>query len=148
MCGISGVVGLKDISSELFESIRNLEYRGYDSCGVAVMNRGHLLVKKNTGGVEDFYRKNDVLRHKGKAGIAHTRWATHGTVTAENTHPHVSCDGHFAVVHNGIISNFRDLKEQLMQEGHQFVSNTDTEVLPHLLEKYYQQEGNVENICF
>lgn len=137
-------MGLKDISSELFESIRNLEYRGYDSCGVAIMNRGHLSVKKNTGGVEDFYRKNDVLRHKGKAGIAHTRWATHGTVTVENTHPHVSCDGNFAVVHNGIISNFRVLKDELVHEGHKFVSNTDTEVLPHLLEKYYRQEGNVE----
>lgn len=144
MCGISGVVGLKDISSELFESIRNLEYRGYDSCGVAIMSRGHLMVKKNTGGVEDVYRKNDVLRHKGKAGIAHTRWATHGMVTVENTHPHLSCDGHFAVVHNGIISNFRALKEELVKEGHKFVSNTDTEVLPHLLEKYYRLEGNVE----
>lgn len=145
MCGISGVVGLKDISNALFETIRNLEYRGYDSCGVALIDKKRLITKKNIGGVEEFYRKENVLQQKGKVGIAHTRWATHGKVTWNNTHPHVSCDENFAVVHNGIISNYRLLKENLIREGHKFLSETDTEVIPHLLEKYYAQTGDVES---
>jgi glucosamine--fructose-6-phosphate aminotransferase (isomerizing) len=145
MCGISGVVGLKDISNALFETIRNLEYRGYDSCGVALINKKQLITKKNIGGVEEFYRKENVLQQKGKVGIAHTRWATHGKVTRSNTHPHSSCDGNFAVVHNGIISNYRILRENLVREGHKFLSETDTEVVPHLLEKYYKQTKDVES---
>ena len=145
MCGISGVVGLKDISTSLFQCIRNLEYRGYDSCGVALMNRGHLVLEKNVGEVEAFYRKDNVLRHKSKVGIAHTRWATHGTVTQNNTHPFSSCDKSFAVVHNGIISNYRDLREMLLREGHRFVSETDTEVIPHLLEKFFRADHDVES---
>lgn len=145
MCGISGVVGLKDISNALFETIRNLEYRGYDSCGVALINKKQLITKKNIGGVEEFYRKENVLQQKGKVGIAHTRWATHGKVTRNNTHPHSSCDENFAVVHNGIISNYRILRENLTREGHKFLSETDTEVIPHLLEKYYKQTKDVES---
>ncbi len=144
MCGISGAVGLKDISNALFETIRNLEYRGYDSCGVALIDKKHVVVKKNVGGVEEFYRKDTVLNQKSKVGIAHTRWATHGKVTQANTHPHLSCDGNFAVVHNGIISNYRALKEGLVREGHTFKSDTDTEVIPHLLEKFYGQGHDVE----
>ncbi|MEC7641197.1 MAG: glutamine--fructose-6-phosphate transaminase (isomerizing) [Nitrospinota bacterium] len=144
MCGISGVVGLKDISASLFQCIRNLEYRGYDSCGVALMNKGHLILKKNVGEVEEFYRKENILRHKSKCGIAHTRWATHGTVTQNNTHPFASCDKNFAVVHNGIISNYKTLKDQLQGEGHKFFSETDTEVIPHLLEKFFRRHRDVE----
>ena len=144
MCGISGVVGLKDISTALFECIRNLEYRGYDSCGVALMNKGGIVIKKNVGEVEAVFRKENILRHKSLMGIAHTRWATHGAVTQENTHPFYSCDQKFAVVHNGIISNYRALREQLEREGHRFVSETDTEAIAHLLEKYYQEDQNVE----
>jgi len=144
MCGITGAVGLKDISNQLFEGIRNLEYRGYDSCGVAVMNRRSIIIKKDVGYVDDVYKKENVLRHQSKTGIAHTRWATHGQVTRNNTHPFVSCDKKFAVVHNGIISNYQDLKKQLQADGHAFVSDTDTEVIPHLLEKYYQETGAVE----
>ncbi len=144
MCGISGAVGLKNISNLLYEGIRNLEYRGYDSCGVALMNRKHLVVRKNVGGVEEFFRKENVLSVRSKIGVAHTRWATHGKVTPLNTHPFQSCDGHFALVHNGIIANFRPLKEQLLREGHAFVSETDTEVIPHLLEKFYQETHDVE----
>ena len=144
MCGISGVVGLKNVSEMLFQGIRNLEYRGYDSCGVALMNTNHLIVKKDVGGVEEFFRKENILQKKSNIGIAHTRWATHGKVTRANTHPFTSCDGHFAVVHNGIISNYRVLRDQLIREGHRFLSETDTEVVPHLLEKFFRKTQNVE----
>ena len=144
MCGISGAVGLKNISELLFEGIRNLEYRGYDSCGVALIDKSRLLIKKDIGGVEEFYRKHNVLQYKSKIGIAHTRWATHGKVTKENTHPFTSRDGNFAVVHNGIISNYRPLKTQLQKEGFKFSSETDTEVLAHLVEKFYKRSRNVE----
>ncbi len=144
MCGISGAVGHKDISQDLFEGIRNLEYRGYDSCGVALMGSGKLIVKKNVGGVEEFYQKDNVLRHKSHLGIAHTRWATHGKVTRENTHPMLSTDKAFAVVHNGIISNYRELRSQLQKEGVKFLSETDTEVVPHLMQKIFKKTGNVE----
>ncbi len=144
MCGISGAVGHKDISQDLFEGIRNLEYRGYDSCGVALMNSTKLIVRKNIGGVEEFYQKENVLRHKSHLGIAHTRWATHGKVTRENTHPMLSTDKAFAVVHNGIISNYRELRSKLQKDGVKFVSETDTEVVPHLMQKLFKQTGNVE----
>ena len=144
MCGISGAVGLKDISESLRDCIINLEYRGYDSCGVALMNGSSVLVSKNIGGVEEFYRKENVLRHRSRVGIAHTRWATHGVVSRKNTHPFLSCDKKFAVVHNGIISNYRTLREQLEKEGHKFESETDTETVPHLLEKFYRKEKNIE----
>jgi glutamine---fructose-6-phosphate transaminase (isomerizing) len=144
MCGISGVVGLKDVSQLLFEGIRNLEYRGYDSCGVALMNKTRLIIKKDIGGVEEFYRKHDVLQQKSNIGIAHTRWATHGKVTQGNTHPFTSRDGNFAVVHNGIISNYRPLRDQLKKEGYKFSSDTDTEVIAHLLEKFFKRSRNPE----
>ncbi|MBT5376824.1 MAG: glutamine--fructose-6-phosphate transaminase (isomerizing) [Nitrospinaceae bacterium] len=144
MCGISGAVGLKNISQVLFEGIRNLEYRGYDSCGVALMNKKRIVIKKDIGGVEEFYRKHNVLQMESKTGIAHTRWATHGKVTLENTHPFTSNEKNFAVVHNGIISNYRPLRDQLKKEGYKFFSETDTEILAHLLEKFYKSSRNVE----
>lgn len=145
MCGISGVVGLNNISESLYNGIRSLEYRGYDSCGVALMNGEKIIVKKNVGGVEEFYRKEHVLNLASNIGIAHTRWATHGQVTRNNTHPFTSSDGGFAVVHNGIISNYRQLKERLTAEGIRFESETDTEVIPHLLKSFYDKEPDVED---
>ncbi len=145
MCGISGIIGLQNISTPLVASIRNLEYRGYDSCGVAILNgKGKIIVKKNIGSVDEVNEAEELTKPKGNIGIAHTRWATHGRVTKANTHPHVSCQKEFACVHNGIISNYRELKNQLVKKGHKFLSETDTEVIAHLLEDFYRSTGNVE----
>ncbi|PIQ96897.1 MAG: glutamine--fructose-6-phosphate transaminase (isomerizing) [Nitrospinae bacterium CG11_big_fil_rev_8_21_14_0_20_56_8] len=144
MCGISGVVGFKNIVDSLYQGILNLEYRGYDSCGVALMNGTRLLIKKDVGEVEKFFRKENVLSLKSQIGLAHTRWATHGKVVRRNTHPFTSGDGKFAVVHNGIISNYRALRDQLIHEKVRFLSDTDTEVIPHLLEKFYKKHKNIE----
>ncbi len=145
MCGISGVVGFENISKSLLDSIRNLEYRGYDSCGVAILDEDCIAIKKNIGQVDEVDEKERLTALEGRAGIAHTRWATHGGVTKENAHPHLSCRGDFAVVHNGIISNYHILKAGLKREGHRFLSDTDTEVIAHLMEKYYLSTGDVED---
>lgn len=145
MCGISGIVGLQNISNPLVASIKNLEYRGYDSCGVAILNgRGRIIVRKNIGSVDEVNEGEELTKPKGHIGIAHTRWATHGKVTKANTHPHMSCQKKFACVHNGIISNYRVLKNQLSKKGHKFLSETDTEVIAHLLEDFYKTTGDVE----
>ncbi len=145
MCGISGIVGLRNISNSLLTSIRNLEYRGYDSCGIALLNgQDNILVKKNVGSVDEVNEKEELTKQEGNIGIAHTRWATHGGVTRANSHPHLSCNNEFACVHNGIISNYRILKKQLIKKGHKFLSDTDTEVIAHLLEDSFKTLGDVE----
>lgn len=144
MCGISGIVSQYAISKTLFESIRNLEYRGYDSCGVAIVNGSGLVVRKDIGTVEDVDRRVSLTEIEGCVGIAHTRWATHGAVTQANAHPHTSCGSDFAVVHNGIIANYRHLREELTAEGHEFRSSTDTEAIVHLIEKYHRSMGSLE----
>lgn len=147
MCGISGIVGLRNIANPLVTSIRNLEYRGYDSCGTAILNgKGNILIKKNIGSVDEVNERENLTKQKGCVGIAHTRWATHGRVTKANTHPHASCDNEFACVHNGIISNYRDLRNQLTKKGHKFLSETDTEVIAHLLEDFYKSVHDVEKV--
>ena len=146
MCGISGVVGLNNISDELYQGIRNLEYRGYDSCGVALMNKKSVVIRKNTGGCGRGVPQRKCLSVTFQQDrycaypLGHARQQS----LKNNTHPFTSCDGKFAVVHNGIISNFRPLKDKLKREGHKFTSETDTEVIPHLLEKYYKQTKNIE----
>lgn len=145
MCGISGIVGRHSVSGALLESIRNLEYRGYDSCGVAIVDRHGLVVKKDIGTVDEVNRRTPLAETAGCVGIAHTRWATHGAVTRANAHPHMSCDGDFALVHNGIIANYRHLREELVSEGHEFHSGTDTETIVHLVEKYYRAMGSMEH---
>lgn len=135
MCGIVGYIGYRQAQPVLLNCLSKLEYRGYDSCGIAV-NNGHLRGFKDAVRVEAL--KAELPSLEGSLGIGHTRWATHGKPTAINAHPHFDCTGKVAVVHNGIISNFEELRLHLLKEGHTFVSDTDTEVIPHLIEKYYQ----------
>ncbi|VAX18150.1 Glutamine--fructose-6-phosphate aminotransferase [isomerizing] [hydrothermal vent metagenome] len=140
MCGIAGIVALENISDKLVKSIQNLEYRGYDSCGIAILNgNSKIQVRKNTGFVAAVAEREGFGEVTGNIGIAHTRWATHGKVTKENAHPHPSCDGAFCVVHNGIISNYTKLRLKLKKLGHVFKSETDTEVITHLVEHHYKK---------
>ncbi len=144
MCGISGIVGSENIAKDLFNSIRNLEYRGYDSCGVALYKSGKIQVRKNIGTVEEVGKKEQLTRLNGIIGIAHTRWATHGGVTQANSHPHFSANKEFVIVHNGIFSNYQDLRLELSKEGVEFLSMTDSEVLAHLIERAYTHKQSVE----
>jgi glutamine---fructose-6-phosphate transaminase (isomerizing) len=144
MCGIVGIVGVQDIAPLLVEGLSRLVYRGYDSCGVATLNGASIEVRKDTGAVEEVTRDRELGKAHGHLGIAHTRWATHGGVSFENAHPHMSCDGHFVVVHNGIIGNHQSLRTELQGLGHQFSSQTDTEILAHLLEEAYASTMSLE----
>jgi len=139
MCGIIGYIGDKQAQSVLLNCLKRLEYRGYDSCGIAVAASG-IEVYKDEARVEALGKV--APRFDGTVGIGHTRWATHGKPSQANAHPHLNCAGNIAVVHNGVVSNFQALKYQLINEGHNFVSETDTEVIPHLIEKYY--DGSLE----
>ena len=142
MCGIVGYIGPKEASEFLMEGLSKLEYRGYDSAGIAVHDGSQIIVEKTIGRLANLENK---LKHgalKGSLGIGHTRWATHGRPSDVNSHPHTDCTGNFVVVHNGIIENYMHLKEQLIAKGHIFTSETDTEVVAHLLEEYY--DGDFE----
>ena len=137
MCGIVGYVGSKDVLPILLQGLKRMEYRGYDSAGVALVTGGALLIRKKAGKVEELEKE---LRDGDKlpvahAGMGHTRWATHGEPNDTNAHPHGDCNGEIAVVHNGIIENYLSLKTKLQKSGHRFVSATDTEVLSHLIEE-------------
>ena len=140
MCGIVGYIGGKQAQPILQKALTSLEYRGYDSSGIAVLGDS-INVYKETGRVEELEKSIPPI--SGLIGIGHTRWATHGEPSTVNAHPHTDCSGKFAVVHNGVITNYQPLKDELIREGHQFLSETDTEVIPHLIEKYYQ--GNLED---
>jgi len=138
MCGIVGYIGSKDLGAVILVGLEKLEYRGYDSAGIAVIHNGRLVVKKRSGRIGDLYKLVNGMAFNGKAGIGHTRWATHGGVNDINAHPHVDCKSQIAVSHNGIIENFQELKLELEKSGHKFVSETDSEVIPHLIEEYYE----------
>lgn len=151
MCGIVGYIGdEKDITSLLLEGLKRLEYRGYDSAGLALLDSGKKIqVIKEVGKIRELEMK--VGKEKSSSvllGIGHTRWATHGGVTVPNAHPHMDCKGSIALVHNGIIENYIELKEKLSQAGHKFLSETDTEVLVHLIEEFYKESGDAEEaVC-
>ena len=140
MCGIVGYIGNKKVSPILIQGLTRLEYRGYDSAGIAVMEGNKIEVKKDKGRVNNLYSLDGIDDLKGTIGIAHTRWATHGKPSKENSHPHMDNDGLFAVVHNGIIENYNELREKLMGNGYKFISQTDTEVIPNLINYYYKQD--------
>jgi glucosamine--fructose-6-phosphate aminotransferase (isomerizing) len=138
VCGIVGYIGDKDVDSVILVGLEKLEYRGYDSAGIATISDNELSVRKRVGKLRNLA---DVLNKEplgGKIGIGHTRWATHGEPNEINAHPQLDCGRQFAVVHNGIVENCYSLKEQLLEEGHVFQSDTDTEVVAHLIEKHYR----------
>ncbi len=137
MCGIVGYVGDKNALPILIEGLERLEYRGYDSAGVAYLTPDGIECVRSVGKIEALKNKLDASRHNGSTGIGHTRWATHGIPSEENAHPHLDCHRKIALVHNGIIENHDYLKTMLKQNGHHFTSETDTEVLAHLIEKYF-----------
>ncbi|RLG50620.1 MAG: glutamine--fructose-6-phosphate transaminase (isomerizing) [Thermoproteota archaeon] len=141
MCGIFGYTGFRRLGPIILEGLKRLEYRGYDSAGVAFISSG-LQVMKDAGKIDEISRKFNFSGIDGKLAISHTRWATHGAVTQTNAHPHISCNGRIAVVHNGIIENYIDLKRELISLGHKFRSETDTEVIPHLIEEFYRKTGD------
>ncbi len=140
MCGITGIVAKSgNIAPMLLKSLKLLEYRGYDSAGMATISKGKLYVLKDSGKIDEIEAKHKLSKLPGSIGIAHTRWATHGAPDAINAHPHIDCEAKIAVVHNGIIENFLDLKNELISKGHTFKSRTDTEVVPHLIEDFIKR---------
>lgn len=142
MCGIIGYLGHQPAKDILLEGLKKLEYRGYDSAGLCILANSHFFIDKKVGPVAQLEQSLVNQEITGTIGIAHTRWATHGAPSEKNAHPHFDCQGQLAVVHNGIIENYQALKEVLISEGHQFQSETDSEVLAHLIEKFY--DGNLE----
>ena len=141
MCGIIGYIGPKDVVPVLIEGLRRLEYRGYDSAGVAVVHDGAVELRRSAGKLS---KLEDVISADpihGDYGVGHTRWATHGRPTEENAHPHRDCTGRIVVVHNGIIENYLDLKGELQRQGHRFVTETDTEIVAHLVEREMKDDG-------
>ncbi len=143
MCGIIGIVGKERATPLLLKGLESLEYRGYDSAGVATIVDGKLRYGKDTGKLDEVRQKHRLDKLAGSMGIGHVRWATHGGVTAANAHPHLDCKGEIAVVHNGIIENYEALRAQL-EPKHVFVSQTDTEVIPHLIEEYMEAGASLE----
>jgi glucosamine--fructose-6-phosphate aminotransferase (isomerizing) len=139
VCGIFGYIGSKEALPFLMEGLKKLEYRGYDSAGVASIDNGHLFVTKCAGKISDLEKELSERPIGGKIGIGHTRWATHGRPSNENSHPHTDCSEQIVVVHNGIIENYLAIRRKLSDEGHKFTSTTDTEVIAHLIEKYIKE---------
>ena len=141
MCGIIGYIGEKQVLPILIDGLRRLEYRGYDSAGVAVVRNGAIELRRSAGKLARLEEVLAINPLDGEYGIGHTRWATHGRPTEENAHPHRDCTGRIVVVHNGIIENYLDLKKQLQKEGHTFVTETDTEIVAHLVERETKDDG-------
>ena len=144
MCGIFGCILKEGNAAPLIHSsLKRLEYRGYDSVGIATISDGKIFMKKDSGKIDEVHKIVNLDDMPGSIGIGHTRWATHGAPLKVNSHPHMDCSGEIAVVHNGIIENFMELKAELQNLGHNFVSKTDTEVMPHLIEETLKQNPNL-----
>ena len=143
MCGIAGYIGKNQASYFLLDALKRLEYRGYDSAGMVALSKNNTIeCVKSVGKIDAFEKKLKGKKLEGCVGISHTRWATHGYPSENNTHPHSDSRDNIWLVHNGIIENYRTLKEELIREGHSFKSETDTEVISHLIEHYF--ENNLE----
>ncbi|MCS7137849.1 MAG: glutamine--fructose-6-phosphate transaminase (isomerizing) [Candidatus Caldarchaeum sp.] len=145
MCGIAGYVGIQNASPILVRSLKRLEYRGYDSAGVATIYGGRLLVCKDAGKIDDINIRLGLDKLPGSIGVAHTRWATHGAPSKINAHPHLDCTGRIAVVHNGVLENFLLLRKELTDLNHTIVSKTDTEMVPHLIEEFMKKGFGFED---
>ena len=143
MCGIIGYIGRRKVIPVLLNGLKRMEYRGYDSAGVAVLKNGHIDITRVDGKLEKLMSVLDGKVGNGTIGLGHTRWATHGVPNIENAHPHVDCSGKIAIIHNGIIENYQTLKTDLLNKGHIFKTDTDSEVLAHLIEEFY--EGDIEH---
>jgi glutamine---fructose-6-phosphate transaminase (isomerizing) len=141
MCGIIGYIGHKDVVPVLIDGLRRLEYRGYDSAGVAVVRNGQVDLRRSAGKLSNLEQVIGADPITGDYGVGHTRWATHGRPTEENAHPHRDCTGKIVVVHNGIIENYLDLKHELQAQGHRFVTETDTEIVAHMVEREMKDDG-------
>jgi glucosamine--fructose-6-phosphate aminotransferase (isomerizing) len=145
MCGIIGYIGPKDVVPILIDGLRRLEYRGYDSAGVAVVRNGQIERRRSAGKLVNLEQAIETQPLEGIYGVGHTRWATHGRPTEENAHPHQDCTGKIVVVHNGIIENYLDLKQELQKLGHKFVTETDTEIIAHLIEQEMGSDHKLES---
>src|SRR6187402_3920524 len=141
MCGIIGYLGSKPVVPVLIEGLRRMEYRGYDSAGVALVSPEGISLRRSAGKLANLEDVIDSDPIAGDYGVGHTRWATHGRPTEENAHPHRDCTGKIVVVHNGIIENYLQLKQELQREGHKFVTETDTEIVAHLVEREMKTDG-------
>jgi glucosamine--fructose-6-phosphate aminotransferase (isomerizing) len=141
MCGIIGYIGSKPVVPVLIEGLRRMEYRGYDSAGVAVVSPEGIALRRSAGKLSNLEQTIRTEPVDGLYGIGHTRWATHGRPTEENAHPHRDCTGRIVVVHNGIIENYLDLKKELQAQGHEFKTETDTEIVAHLVEREMKADG-------
>lgn len=149
MCGIVGYIGSNQAAPFLLDGMSKLEYRGYDSAGIAVLENGKIRVEKCVGRLDALRQKLEGRMPVGNVGIGHTRWATHGRPSDRNSHPHCDASGRFVVVHNGIIENYLKLKEELIAKGHVFLSETDTEVVAHLMADQFDGdfESTVKRYC-
>jgi glutamine---fructose-6-phosphate transaminase (isomerizing) len=144
MCSIIGYSGIEKVAPLLVRGLQKMEYRGYDSVGIATLSSGKSLIRKGTGKVSEVDRSYGLKDMAGRLGIGHTRWATHGGIIDSNAHPHSGCTTKLAIVHNGIIENHQELKQELLKEGHGFKSETDSEVIAHLLEHYFSITNDVK----
>ncbi|NLE77797.1 MAG: glutamine--fructose-6-phosphate aminotransferase, partial [Chloroflexi bacterium] len=144
MCGIVGYIGERDAAPIILEGLRRLEYRGYDSAGLAVIQDGAVAVRRCQGKLQALEAAVQCQPLAGAVGIGHTRWATHGPPSERNAHPHQDCTGRLVVIHNGIVENYLPLRRELVEQGHRFSSDTDTEVIAHLVEAYLAASGDLE----